>query len=99
MLAVAAAASLPPAREYVYERHSAREPRGRQEIGISSVRGGTIVGEHEIVFAGTDEVLEIKHTAYSREIFANGAIQAAKYVAGCASPGLYNMENLVAEVV
>lgn len=99
MIADAAAASLPQAPEYVYERHSVRKPRGRQEIGISSVRGGTIVGEHEILFAGTDEVLEIKHTAYSREIFANGALKAAQFLADCEKPGLYNMEDLVSEVV
>ncbi len=99
MIADAAAASLPQAPEYVYERHSVRKPRGRQEIGISSVRGGTVVGEHEILFAGTDEVLEIKHTAYSREIFANGALKAAQFLADCEKPGLYNMEDLVSEVV
>lgn len=99
MIADAAAASLPQMPEYVYERHSVRKPRGQQEIGISSVRGGTIVGEHEILFAGTDEVLEIKHTAYSREIFANGAIKAAQFLAGCEKPGMYNMEDLVSEVV
>lgn len=99
MIADAAASSLPVPPEYVYERHSARKARSRQEIGISAVRGGTIVGEHEILFAGTDEVLEIKHTAYSREIFANGAVKAAAFLAGCKVPGLYNMENLVSEVV
>lgn len=99
MIADAAASALPYKPEYTYGRHDLRQPRGPQEIGISSVRGGTIVGEHEILFAGTDEVLEIKHTAYSREIFANGAIQAAKFLAGRKEPGLYNMEHLVSEVV
>lgn len=99
MIADAAAASLPQKPEYVYERHSVRQQRSKQEIGISSVRGGTIVGEHEILFAGTDEVLEIKHTAYSREIFANGAIKAAQFLASRTAPGLYNMEDLVSEVV
>ena len=56
------------------KRQSVRQPRGAHEIGISSVRGGTIVGEHEIIFAGLDEVLEIKHTAYSRDVFASGAV-------------------------
>ena len=65
------------------------------EIGISSVRGGTIVGEHEIIFAGHDEVMEIKHTALSREIFAQGAIEAAKFMAGVTEPGLYDMSQLV----
>ena len=99
MIADAAASALPQKAEYIYERHSVRKPRGPQEIGISSVRGGTIVGEHEVLFAGTDEVLEIKHTAYSREIFANGAVKAAQFLAGCREPGLYNMEDLVSEVV
>ncbi len=99
MLADAAASSLPQKPEYVYERHSARQKRGNAEIGISSVRGGTIVGEHEILFAGTDEVLEIKHTAYSREIFANGAVKAAEFLAGRTQPGLYHMEHLVSEVI
>lgn len=99
MIADAASSALSEKPEYVYERHNLRQQRGKQEIGISAVRGGTIVGEHEVLFAGTDEVLEIKHTAYSREIFANGAIQAAKFLAGRKEPGLYNMEDLVSEVV
>lgn len=99
MIADAAASALDEAPEYVYERHSVRQKRGKNEIGISSVRGGTIVGEHEIIFAGTDEVLEIKHTAYSREIFASGAVKAAAYLATVTAPGIYNMENLVSEVI
>ena len=65
------------------------------EIGISAVRGGTIVGEHEIIFAGHDEIMEIKHTALSREIFAQGAVEAAKFIAGVDKPGLYDMSYLV----
>ncbi len=99
MIADAAASALEERPEYVYERHSVRQKRGKNEIGISSVRGGTIVGEHEVIFAGTDEVLEIKHSAYSREIFANGAIQAAQFLASRTEPGLYNMEHLVSEVI
>ena len=99
MIADAASSALEEKPEYVYERHSVRQKRGKNEIGISSVRGGTIVGEHEIIFAGTDEVLEIKHSAYSREIFANGAVQAAQFLAGRTEPGLYNMEHLVSEVM
>ena len=99
MIADAASSALEEKPEYVYERHSVRQKRGKNEIGISSVRGGTIVGEHEIIFAGTDEVLEIKHSAYSREIFANGAVQAAQFLAGRTEPGLYNMEHLVSEVI
>jgi 4-hydroxy-tetrahydrodipicolinate reductase len=99
MIADAAASALPYDPDYTFERHSVRQKRGKTEIGISSVRGGTIVGEHEVLFAGTDEVLEIKHTAYSREIFATGAVKAAAYIGTLSEPGLYNMENLVSEVL
>ncbi len=98
MIADAAAAAREEDMDYVYSRHDVRQKRGQNEIGISSVRGGTIVGEHEVLFAGTDEVLEIRHSAYSREIFANGAVRAAAYVASRTDPGIYDMENLVAEV-
>ena len=80
--------------EYVYDRTDIRAPRVKNEIGISSVRGGTIVGEHEVIFAGSDEVIEIKHTAYSKAIFAKGAIQAAKYLHGKAA-GMYSMNNVI----
>ncbi len=80
--------------EYKYDRHSVREKRPVKEIGISSLRGGTIVGEHEIVFAGPDEVIEIKHTAYSKAIFAKGAVAAAKYLAG-KKPGMYSMKDVL----
>lgn len=99
MLADAAADALRYTPEYIYDRHSRRQSRSKQEIGISAVRGGTIVGEHDVIFAGTDEVLELRHTAYSREIFAAGAVRAAKYLSSLAAPGLYNMENLVSEVI
>jgi len=79
---------------YKMDRSTERAPRSKQEIGISAVRGGTIVGEHEIIFAGTDEVIEIKHTAYSKAIFAKGAIQAAKYLPG-KQPGLYTMSDIM----
>lgn len=96
MLADAAASAVSYDAEYVYDRHSVRHPRDKQEIGISAVRGGTIVGDHEVIFAGRDEVIELHHHAASREIFANGAVKAAKFVAGKA-PGLYSMAELVAE--
>ena len=99
MIADAAASVLEDTPEYVYERHSRRQKRDKKEIGISAVRGGTIVGEHEVIFAGTDEVLEIRHSAYSREIFANGALRASVFMASRNAPGLYNMEQLVAEVI
>ncbi len=95
MIADAAAESCGHETEYVFERHSVRRSREKKEIGISAVRGGTIVGEHEIIFAGHDEVMEIKHTAYSREIFAQGAVEAAKFIAGVEKPGLYDMSFLV----
>jgi len=95
MIADAAAQSCGHGTEYVFDRHDRRQPRDRKEIGISAVRGGTIVGEHEIIFAGHDEIMEIKHTALSREIFAQGAVQAAKFIAGVKEPGLYDMSYLV----
>ena len=95
MIADAAASSLNFTPEYVYERHSVRQSRDKKEIGISSMRGGTIVGVHEIMFAGRDEIIEIKHTAMSREIFANGAVKAAKFLAGVSKPGMYDMSMLV----
>jgi 4-hydroxy-tetrahydrodipicolinate reductase len=95
MLAGAARDALPYDAEYVYERQSVRQPRGKHEIGISSLRGGTIVGEHEIIFAGLDEVIEIKHTAYSRDVFAAGAVKAAKFITGIKKPGMYDMQDLL----
>jgi dihydrodipicolinate reductase len=80
--------------DYKYDRSSDRVARSKKEIGISAVRGGTIVGEHEVIFAGTDEVIEIKHTAYSKAIFAKGAVQAAKYLPG-KTAGMYNMSGLM----
>lgn len=79
---------------YQYDRSKERTQRSKKEIGISAVRGGTIVGEHEIIFAGTDEVIEIKHTAYSKAIFAKGAVQAAKFLPG-KSAGMYKMSDLM----
>ena len=95
MIADAAAGACGHETEYVFERHSVRHPRDKKEIGISAVRGGTIVGEHEIIFAGHDEVMEIRHTALSREIFAQGAVEAAKFMAGVKAPGLYDMSSLI----
>lgn len=79
---------------YKYDRSGDRVPREKKEIGISAVRGGTIVGEHEVIFAGTDEVIEIKHTAYSKAIFAKGSVQAAKYLPGKPA-GMYQMSDLM----
>lgn len=83
--------------DYVFDRSTVRKPRDKKEIGISAVRGGTIVGEHEIIFAGHDEIMEIKHTALSREIFAQGAVTAGKFMAGVTQPGLYDMSHLLTE--
>ena len=79
---------------YVYDRSRERKLRDKKELGISAVRGGTIVGEHEVIFAGTDEVITLRHTAYSRAVFGKGAIQAAKYLAGKPA-GLYNMNHVI----
>ena len=79
---------------YVYERSQKREKRDDKEIGISAVRGGTIVGEHEIIFAGQDEVIEFKHTAYSKAIFGKGAVEAAKFLAGKPA-GRYDMSDVI----
>ncbi len=95
MIADAAASACGHETEYVFDRHSVRRPRDKKEIGISAVRGGTIVGEHEILFAGHDELIEIKHTALSREIFAQGALEAAKFMSTVSRPGLYDMSMLV----
>lgn len=79
---------------YVYDRSQKREKRDDKEIGISAVRGGTIVGEHEIIFAGQDEVIEFKHTAYSKAIFGKGAVEAAKFIAGKPA-GRYDMSDVI----
>ena len=97
MLADAAASALPYGTEYVYDRHSVRKPRDRREIGVSSLRGGTIVGDHTVVFAGRDEVIELSHHAASREVFAAGAVKAAKFLASVDEPGLYDMSHLIAK--
>ena len=83
--------------EYIYDRHSVRRKRGKSEIGIHSLRGGTIVGEHSVIFAGTDEVIELKHTAASKEVFAAGAVKAAKFMKDKGA-GLYAMSNLISAV-
>ncbi len=79
---------------YIYDRHSQRKKRDKTEIGIHSVRGGTIVGEHEIIFAGRDEVITLSHSAASKEVFAVGAVNAAVFLAG-KSAGMYSMQDLI----
>lgn len=80
--------------DYVYDRSERRIQRPKNEIGLSAVRGGTIVGEHEVIFAGTDEVIEFKHTAYSKAVFGKGAISAAIFLAGKPA-GMYNMSHVI----
>ena len=80
--------------EYVYDRSQVRQKRGAQELGISSIRGGGIVGEHDVLFCGPDEVVTLSHSAGSRGVFADGAVQAALYIAALA-PGYYTMTDLL----
>ncbi len=80
--------------EYKFDRSSDRVKRPKKEIGISAVRGGTIVGDHEVIFAGIDEVIEINHHAYSKAVFGKGAVQAAKFLAG-KQPGMYDMSDVI----
>ena len=80
--------------DYTYDRSKERKRREKYEIGISAVRGGNIVGEHEVIFAGPDEVIEFKHTAYSKAVFGKGAVEAAKFLAGKPS-GRYDMSDVI----
>jgi 4-hydroxy-tetrahydrodipicolinate reductase len=79
---------------YKLDRSSERKKRDAKEIGIQAVRGGSIVGEHEVIFAGTDEVIEFKHTAYSKAIFGKGAVEAAKFLKGKPA-GMYDMHDVI----
>ena len=79
---------------YVYDRSQERKRREKKEIGIMAVRGGTIVGEHEVIFAGADEVIEFKHTAHSKAVFAKGAVEAGKFLKG-QEPGMYDMKDVI----
>ncbi|MCR5672636.1 MAG: 4-hydroxy-tetrahydrodipicolinate reductase [Lachnospiraceae bacterium] len=81
-------------KDYVFDRSQRRMVRPDTEIGISAVRGGTIVGDHDVIFAGQDEVITFSHTAYSRAVFAKGAVEAAKFVKG-RGPGMYDMSDVV----
>lgn len=83
--------------EYIYDRSQKREKRSKKEIGISAVRGGTIVGDHDVIFAGVDEVITFSHTAYSKAVFGKGAVQAAKFLAGKPA-GYYDMSHVIEEV-
>lgn len=94
MLAEAISTVLPEQPQYVYDRHAVRKKRSANEIGMHAVRGGTIVGEHEIIFAGHDEIISLSHSAMSKEVFATGSINAALFLCGREN-GLYNMGDIV----
>ncbi len=83
---------------YVYDRSGVRQKRTQKEIGISAVRGGTIVGDHDVIFAGADEVITFSHRAYSKAVFGKGAVQAAKFLAGKPA-GMYDMKDVIATVL
>ena len=94
MLANAINETLDNSKHYVYDRHSQRKKREKSEIGMHAIRGGTIVGEHDVIFAGHDEVITLSHSAASKMVFAEGSVNAAVYLAG-REPGLYDMASLV----
>ncbi len=93
-LAEAANEALDNEYEFVYDRSGRREKRPKKEIGISAIRGGSIVGEHDVIFAGTDEVITLHHSAYSRAVFAKGALSAARFLAGKPA-GMYGMNDVI----
>ena len=94
MLANAINDTLNDSMQYKYDRHSTRAKREKNEIGIHSIRGGNIVGEHEVIFAGTDEVITLSHSARSKEVFASGAVNAAKFISGKPA-GMYSLKELI----
>jgi len=96
MLANALCEECEPPKHLVYDRHSVRRKREITEIGMHSVRGGTIVGEHEVLFAGPDECVSLKHTASSKRVFAEGSVNAAIFMAQQRQPKLYDMTDLLA---
>ncbi|HBB71823.1 MAG TPA: 4-hydroxy-tetrahydrodipicolinate reductase [Ruminococcus sp.] len=96
MLGNAINETLENSKHFVYDRHSRRQKREKSEIGMHAIRGGTIVGEHDVIFAGQDEVITLSHSAASKTVFAEGAVNAAVYLKDRA-PGLYDMQMLVGE--
>lgn len=94
LLADAINDALPNKKTYNCSRNGTNAKRNNDEIGIHAIRGGTIVGDHEIIFAGNEEIIELKHTALSRSSFANGAVRAAKYIYG-KEPNIYNMDDML----
>lgn len=97
MIGEAINAELDNTKHFVYDRHSVRRERGADEIGMHAIRGGTIVGEHDIIFAGRDEVITLSHSAQSKEVFAVGAVNAAVFLAGKTAAGMYAMSDLIQE--
>ena len=97
MIADAIAQEVPYDPIYTYDRHAVRQKRAKEEIGIHAIRGGSIVGEHSVIFAGAEEVVTLSHSAGSRTVFASGALRAAAYVIGKPA-GMYNMNDVVAEI-
>lgn len=95
MLADAMCEEIEKPMNYEYDRHSKREKRTKDEIGLHAVRGGTIVGEHDIIFAGRDEIITLSHSARSKEIFAVGAVNAAMFMANNKAPGMYTMKEMI----
>lgn len=94
MLADAVSSELENEVDYEYNRHDKREKRPKNEIGIHSVRGGTIVGEHQVIFAGNDETITLSHSARSKALFATGAINAARFLIR-QQPGFYSMADVI----
>ena len=94
MIANAINDELGNSKDFIYGREGRIGKRGKNEIGIHAVRGGNIAGEHTAIFAGMDEIVEIKHTALSKAVFAQGAVKAAKYIVN-QDKGLYNMEDII----
>ncbi len=97
MLANALNESLDNRYHYTYDRHSKREKREKYEIGMHAIRGGTIVGEHDVIFAGRDEVITLSHSAASKEVFAVGSVNAAVYLVS-QKPGMYDMQGLMEQI-
>ena len=97
MLADAIREEFPDGKDYVFDRSQVRKARDTREIGIHAIRGGTIVGEHDVLFAGKDEQITLAHSATSREVFATGALKAAEFMVGKAS-GLYDMNALLSDL-
>ncbi len=95
MLADAICEEIEKPMNYEYDRHSKREKRTKDEIGLHAIRGGTIVGEHDIIFAGRDEIITLSHSARSKEIFAVGAVNAAVFMADNKAPGMYTMKEMI----